>query len=68
MNGETLQSYNTRLNVNNESLNNILENINKLPTISGKLEITKNGNYNESPLGVVVTSDTIDMQTILDNY
>lgn len=30
--------------------------------------ITKNGNYNESPLGVVVTSDTIDMQTILDNY
>ncbi len=30
--------------------------------------ITKNGNYNEAPLGVVVTSDTIDMQTILDNY
>jgi len=30
--------------------------------------ITKNGNYNETPLGVVVTSDTIDMQTILDNY
>lgn len=30
--------------------------------------ITKNGNYNELPLGVVVTSDTIDMQTILDNY
>ena len=30
--------------------------------------ITKNGNYNEPPLGVVVTSDTIDMQTILDNY
>jgi len=30
--------------------------------------ITKNGNYNESPLGVVVTSDTIDMQSILDNY
>ena len=30
--------------------------------------ITKNGNYCESPLGVVVTSDTIDMQTILDNY
>lgn len=30
--------------------------------------ITKNGNYNEQPLGVVVTSDTIDMQAILDNY
>lgn len=30
--------------------------------------ITKNGNYNEQPLGVVVTSDTIDMQTIIDNY
>lgn len=30
--------------------------------------ITKNGNFNEMPLGVVVTSDTIDMQTILDNY
>lgn len=30
--------------------------------------ITKNGNYNEKPLGVVTTTDTIDMQTILDNY
>ena len=30
--------------------------------------ITKNGNYDESPLGIVVTSDSIDMQTILDNY
>ena len=30
--------------------------------------ITKNGNYNERPIGVVVTSDTIEMQTILDNY
>lgn len=30
--------------------------------------ITKNGNYNEPPLGIVVTADTIDMQTILDNY
>lgn len=30
--------------------------------------ITKNGNYTEPPIGVVVTSDTIDMQTILDNY
>lgn len=30
--------------------------------------ITKNGNYNEPCLGVVVTSDTMDMQTILDNY
>lgn len=45
MNKETLQSYNTRLNVNNNSLNDILENINKLPTISGKLEITENGSY-----------------------
>lgn len=30
--------------------------------------ITKSGNYDEKPLGIVVTSDTIDMQTILDNY
>lgn len=30
--------------------------------------ITKSGNYNELPLGIVVTADTIDMQTILDNY
>ncbi|MBQ7467049.1 MAG: CBS domain-containing protein [Clostridia bacterium] len=30
--------------------------------------ITKNGNYNEKPLGLVTTTDTIDMQTILDNY
>lgn len=30
--------------------------------------VTKNGNYDEQPIGVVVTSDTIDMQTILDNY
>lgn len=30
--------------------------------------ITKNGNYSEEPLQVVVTSDLIDLQTILDNY
>lgn len=30
--------------------------------------ITKNGNYNEPPLGIVVTSDLIDLQAILDNY
>ena len=30
--------------------------------------ITKNGNYNEEPVAVVVTSDTIDLQTYLDNY
>jgi predicted transcriptional regulator len=30
--------------------------------------ITKNGNYNEEPMGVVVTSDTIDLQNTLDNY
>ena len=30
--------------------------------------ITKNGNYNEKPLGIVTTADTLDMQTILDNY
>ena len=30
--------------------------------------ITKNGNYNEPPLGIVVTSDLIDLQTVLDNY
>ena len=30
--------------------------------------ITKNGNYDEEPLAVVVTSDMIDLQTVLDNY
>ena len=30
--------------------------------------ITKNGNYNEEPIAVVVTSDTLDLQNILDNY
>ena len=30
--------------------------------------ITKNGNYDERPVGLVTSSDTIDMQTILDNY
>jgi len=30
--------------------------------------ITKTGSYNEPPLGIVVTADTIDMQSILDNY
>ncbi|MBQ8468539.1 MAG: hypothetical protein IJ542_02155 [Clostridia bacterium] len=30
--------------------------------------ITKNGNYNEEPLAVVVTSDTLDLQSVLDNY
>lgn len=30
--------------------------------------ITKNGKYNEQPIGIVVAADTLDMQTILDNY
>lgn len=30
--------------------------------------ITKNGNYDEEPLDVVVTSDMLDLQTVLDNY
>lgn len=30
--------------------------------------ITKNGNYSAEPLGIVVTADLIDMQSILDNY
>lgn len=30
--------------------------------------ITHSGNYTEKPLGIVVTADIIDMQTILDNY
>lgn len=30
--------------------------------------ITKNGNYDEEPLAVVVTSDLIDLQVVLDNY
>ena len=34
----------------------------------GVVVITKNGNYNEEAVGVVVTSDTIEMQTILDKY
>ena len=34
----------------------------------GVVVITKNGNYDEEALGVVVTSDTIEMQSILDKY
>ncbi len=30
--------------------------------------ITKNGNYNEEPLAVIVASDLIDLQIVLDNY
>ena len=30
--------------------------------------ITKNGNYDEEPLAIVVTSDTLDLQSVLDNY
>lgn len=30
--------------------------------------ITKNGNYDEEPIAVVVTSDMLDLQTVLDNY
>lgn len=30
--------------------------------------ITENGTYTEKPLGIVVTVDVLDMQTILDNY
>lgn len=30
--------------------------------------ITKNGNYNEEPISIIVTSDVIDLQTVLDNY
>lgn len=30
--------------------------------------ITKNGNYDEEPLAIVVTSDTLDLQLVLDNY
>lgn len=30
--------------------------------------ITPNGNYNQKPIGIVVTADIIDMQTVLDNY
>lgn len=51
--------------------NTTIDNILYLFQSSRKLSvviITKNGNYNEKPVGMVVTSDTIDMQTILDNY
>ena len=34
----------------------------------GVVIITKNGNYDEEPVGVVVASDTIEMQSILDKY
>lgn len=34
----------------------------------GTVVITKEGNYSEPPLAVVVTSDTIDLQSVLDNY
>ena len=30
--------------------------------------ITPKGSYNELPVGIVVTADLIDIQTILDNY
>lgn len=53
------------------AVNTTIDNILYLFQSNRKLSvviITKNGNYNEAPLGVVVTSDTIDMQTILDNY
>ena len=30
--------------------------------------ITKNGNYSEEPIAVIVTSDLIDLQIVLDNY
>lgn len=45
MNKETLQNYNERLNTNNTSLDDVLNTINKLPEISGTLEITENGTY-----------------------
>ena len=32
------------------------------------LIITKNGTYKELPVGIIVTSDVIDLQAILDNY
>ena len=31
-------------------------------------EQRKNGNYDEEPLAIVVTSDTLDLQSVLDNY
>jgi len=34
----------------------------------GVVIITKNGNYDEEPVGVVVANDTIEMQTIIDRY
>jgi len=34
----------------------------------GVVVITKNGNYDEEPVGVVVANDTIEMQTIIDKY
>jgi len=34
----------------------------------GVVIITKDGNYDDEPIGVVVASDTIEMQSILDKY
>ena len=34
----------------------------------GVVIITKNGSYEEEPVGVVVANDTIEMQSILDKY
>lgn len=45
-NKETLQQNNTRINVNNNDLNSILNTINNLPArASGEINITENGEY-----------------------
>ena len=51
-------------NITIDSLLYMFQQNRKLSTVI----ITKSGNYTEQPLGIVVTADTIDMQTILDNY
>lgn len=49
MNKETLQNYNSRLNVNNTSLEDIINDINNLPEVNGTLDITVNGEVDVTP-------------------
>ena len=53
------------------SKNITVENLMYIFTQNRKLTsviLTENGNYNEKPIAVVVSSDIIDLNKILDNY
>lgn len=73
MNKETLQNYNSRLNINNTSLDDALDIINNLPEISGTLEIAENGEvdvttYKTARVGVYTPPNLQDKSiTITEN-